>query len=121
MLPNEINESHNMGYIAASAFKVVLITISVTGCSTFLPIFGAPPRKHRIIAIGHVNQNHWVQVLLREGHPIPKTAPQWKRFRHLEAEDWEVPYLERMDAYQQELEYQHNSVEKKVVDLSIDE
>ena len=110
-----------MGYIIASAFKVVLITLSISGCSTFLPLSGAPPRNHRIIVIGHVNENHWVQVMLRKGHPIPLTAPQWKKHCDPEAEAWELPYLVRMKAYQKELEDAHKSVDKTVVNLSIDE
>jgi hypothetical protein len=59
--------------------------------------------------------------MLREGHPIPPTAPQWKKNRGLEAESWELLYVERMNLYQKELEDQHKHEEKIFVDLSIDE
>ena len=54
----------DMGYVIATAFSIVLITIAISGCSTFLPLAGAPPLIHRVIAIGHVDKNHWVQVKL---------------------------------------------------------
>lgn len=52
-----------MGYIIASRFQVVFVQISNGGCYTFLPLYGGcPPHKHHIIALGHINNNHFVQV-----------------------------------------------------------
>lgn len=53
-----------MGVVAATAFQLILITLSVDGSSTFVPIVGAPPTEPHCIVLGHVDKNHWVQVLL---------------------------------------------------------
>ncbi|XP_057444233.1 uncharacterized protein LOC130736414 [Lotus japonicus] len=41
----------DMGYIVATTFKVVLITLSNSGCTTFLPLVGAAPISHHIIIL----------------------------------------------------------------------
>src|ERR1044072_3204120 len=54
----------DMGHLVASAYKVVFVTISKKGCTTFFPHFGHVPHalEHRFVTLLHVNENHWVQV-----------------------------------------------------------
>src|ERR1044072_1642966 len=54
----------DMEYVISTAFNIVLITIAISGCATFLSLAGPPPLIHRVIAIGHGDKNHWVQVKL---------------------------------------------------------
>ncbi|XP_057456737.1 uncharacterized protein LOC130747736 [Lotus japonicus] len=110
----------DMGYIVATTFKVVLITLSNSGSTTFLPLAGAAPISHHIIVLGHVNRNHWVQAKLKGKHPIPRTAPQWRYHRDSDAEGWETSYKRRMTQYQKELEEQNLTKEQIVVDLTKD-
>lgn len=53
----------DMGYLIATRFQVVVVSISMEGCNTYLPMRGAgpPPSQHGVIAIGHVPR-HFVQV-----------------------------------------------------------
>ncbi|KAJ1408616.1 OTU domain [Sesbania bispinosa] len=60
---------------------------------------GRPKSSHQIICIGYVYDNHFVQVELKDGAPIPPTALQWRTSRLQDAEAWEFPYYERMAAF----------------------
>ncbi|XXG51227.1 hypothetical protein AAC387_Pa02g5046 [Persea americana] len=53
-------------------------------CLTFLPLRSVPLPyvSHREIAIGFVNQNHFVEVFLVPGHPTPPIATNWQRYHH---------------------------------------
>lgn len=53
-----------MGAIAATAFQIVLITLGKRGCTTYLPFAGAPPSQPKMLVLGHIDENHWVQVLI---------------------------------------------------------
>ena len=55
----------NMGYVIASWYNVILVSLSLQQSMTFFPLRSQPPRDssvHRIICIGHVYGNHFVQV-----------------------------------------------------------
>ena len=55
----------DMGYVIASRYNVVLVSLSLQQSMTFFPLRSQPPRDsstHRIICIGHVHGNHFVQV-----------------------------------------------------------
>ncbi|XP_028062629.1 uncharacterized protein LOC114265960 [Camellia sinensis] len=41
-----------------------------------------PQLDRREIATGFVNGNHFVQVLLQSGHPVPPIATNWRKYRH---------------------------------------
>ncbi|CAK8563296.1 unnamed protein product [Lathyrus sativus] len=34
-----------------------------------------------IYCIGFINRNHWVQVSMKEGFPLPPVTVDWKKFR----------------------------------------
>ncbi|KAH1229153.1 hypothetical protein GmHk_10G028982 [Glycine max] len=55
----------NMGYVIASWYNVILVSLSLQQSMTFFPHRSQPPRDnyvHHIICIGHVYDNHFVQV-----------------------------------------------------------
>ena len=55
----------DMGYVIASRYNVVLVSLSLQQSMTFFPLRSQPPTNsfvHRIICIGHVFCNHFVQV-----------------------------------------------------------
>ncbi|KAH6797774.1 hypothetical protein C2S52_022328 [Perilla frutescens var. hirtella] len=88
----------DMGHLVALRYNVVLVHISKQQCLTYLPLQSNPPLKsqHKMIVIGFVNNNHFVQVLLDHASPIPPIMPNWK-FSQLEcAAEWNTPYLDRM-------------------------
>ena len=74
----------NIGLLIASKFNVILHVLSAAQSFTYLPLRSAPPPsyQHVAIAIGYVNNNHYVQVALTDGYPMPPIMPQWVHFRH---------------------------------------
>ncbi|KAL5158335.1 hypothetical protein HKD37_15G042837 [Glycine soja] len=70
----------NMGYVIASRYNVVLVSWSQQQSMTFFPLRSQPPTDssmHRIICIGHVYVNHFVQVYLKDRCPLPPVALLW--------------------------------------------
>jgi len=58
----------DMGYIIASRYNVILVSLSPQQNMMFFPLRSQPPGDpsvHRIICIGHVNDNHFIQVHCR--------------------------------------------------------
>ena len=55
----------DIGYAIASRYNVVLVSLSRQQSMTFFPLRSQPPTDrstHRMICIGHVHGNHFVQV-----------------------------------------------------------
>ncbi|XP_038710217.1 uncharacterized protein LOC120004931 [Tripterygium wilfordii] len=93
----------NMGLLIASRYNVILHVLSFAQSFTYLPLRSTPPPQyqHVAIAIGHVNNNHYVQVSLAGGYPMPTIMPQWNYFRYECAAAWVLPYMEQLDVYMQ--------------------
>jgi len=54
-----------MGYVITSRYNVILVSLSGQQSMMFFPLRSQPPTDssmHRIICIGHVYGNHFVQV-----------------------------------------------------------
>ncbi|XP_028099400.1 uncharacterized protein LOC114298950 [Camellia sinensis] len=66
----------DMGHLVALSYNLVLYHLSLQQCLTFLPLrtVSVPQLDRREIAIGFVNGNHFIQVLLQPGHPVPLIA-----------------------------------------------
>ncbi|XP_028118211.1 uncharacterized protein LOC114315791 [Camellia sinensis] len=69
----------DMGHLIASFYSVVLYHLSLQQCLTFLPLRSLPVTlaNRREIVIRFVNGNHFVQVFLEVGHPVPPIAVLW--------------------------------------------
>lgn len=55
----------DMGYVIASRYHVILVSLSLQLSLAFFPLRSQPPRDcfvHPIICIGHVYDNHIVHV-----------------------------------------------------------
>ncbi|KAH1203565.1 hypothetical protein GmHk_17G049778 [Glycine max] len=61
----------NMGYVIASRYNVI--------------VSSSDSSMHRIIYIGHVYENHFVQVLLQNHCPLPLVALLWSTHCHSQA------------------------------------
>ncbi|KAL5173189.1 Protein FAR1-RELATED SEQUENCE 6 [Glycine soja] len=58
----------DMGYMIASRYNVILVSLSQQQSMTFFPLRSQPPPDfsgHRIICVGHVFGNHFVQTIVR--------------------------------------------------------
>ncbi|KAL7582422.1 uncharacterized protein LOC111902134 isoform X1 [Lactuca sativa] len=94
---------HDMGIVIASRYNVILHCLSVGDSITYLPLRSTPPLwyQHVAIAVGHVNDNHYVKLDLQGGYPMPSVVPQWVHFKHVCASAWVTPYINRLNMYAQ--------------------
>ncbi|XP_006598490.1 uncharacterized protein [Glycine max] len=59
----------DMGYVIVSRYNVILVSLSLQQSMIFFPLRSQPPTdsfEHHVICIGHVYDNHFVQVFLRD-------------------------------------------------------
>ncbi|KAH1249935.1 PKS-NRPS hybrid synthetase [Glycine max] len=71
---------NDMGYVIASRYSVILVSLSLQQNMTFFPLRSQPPTDsfvHRIICIGHIFGNNFVQVYLKDHCPLPPLALLW--------------------------------------------
>ncbi|KAH1257569.1 hypothetical protein GmHk_03G007507 [Glycine max] len=70
----------DMGYVIASRYNVILASLSLQQRMTSFPLRSQPPIDsfvHRVICIGHVYDNYFVQIFLRDCCPLPPLALLW--------------------------------------------
>ncbi|KAL5172696.1 Protein FAR1-RELATED SEQUENCE 5 [Glycine soja] len=101
----------DMGHVIASRYNVIVVSLSKQQSTTFFPLRSQPLANsslHRIICIGHVYDNHFVeltlfshvqQVYLKEHCPLPLVALLWSSNCHPQAKSWPNPYISRMQHY----------------------
>ncbi|XP_060960635.1 uncharacterized protein LOC133031210 [Cannabis sativa] len=91
----------DMGHIIASRYNVVLVHLSIQQCLTFFPLRSnpLPAILHKIITIGFVNNNHFIEVFMQNNSPIPPVATNWVRYHYSCAEGWQTPYEVRMRVF----------------------
>ncbi|KAL5170514.1 putative protein FAR1-RELATED SEQUENCE 10 [Glycine soja] len=118
----------DMGYVIASRYNVILVSLSQQQSMTFFPLRSQPPPDssgHRIICVGHVFGNHFVQynnyamtslvrlarsahdimfvhvqhVYLKDHCPLPPPALLWSSNCYSQAKQWAIPYISRMQQY----------------------
>ncbi|XP_058202868.1 uncharacterized protein LOC131317327 [Rhododendron vialii] len=90
-----------MGHIIASIFQVMVVFLSNHQCLTFLPLQypPLPPESRRLIAIGHVNGDHFVTVHLRPNSPIPPIARNWYIHHYSFADGWDTQYSNKIEEF----------------------
>ncbi|KAL5146400.1 Protein FAR1-RELATED SEQUENCE 5 [Glycine soja] len=92
----------DMGYVIASRYNVILVSLSQQQSMTFFPLRSQPPPDssgHCIICVGHVFGNHFVQVYLKDHCPLPPPALLWSSNFYSQAKQWAIPYISRMQQY----------------------
>ncbi|KAH1210652.1 hypothetical protein GmHk_15G044912 [Glycine max] len=78
----------DMVYVIASRYNVILVSLSQQQSITFFPLRSQPladSSVHRIICIGHIYGNHFVQVYLKDCCPLPPLALLWSSNCHPQA------------------------------------
>ncbi|KAL5147359.1 hypothetical protein HKD37_06G017055 [Glycine soja] len=92
----------DMGYVIASRYNVIHVSLSRKQSMTFFPLRSQPPpysSGHRIICVGHMLGNHFVQVYLKDHCPLPPPALLWLSNCYSQAKQWTIPYISRMQQY----------------------
>lgn len=87
----------DMGFVVASCYGKVVVqlsTIDRCGASkTCFPLRGHPSHlASKIICIGAI-PNHYLFVTLKDGSPLPPTAPGWRKQCTPEAAEWELSLI----------------------------
>ncbi|KAG5547693.1 hypothetical protein RHGRI_013403 [Rhododendron griersonianum] len=90
-----------MGHLIASVFQVVVVFLSNHQCLTFLPLRypPLPLESRRLIALGHVNGDHFVMVHLRLNSPIPPIARNWYIHHYSFADGWDTQYSKKIEEF----------------------
>ncbi|XP_027191682.1 uncharacterized protein [Cicer arietinum] len=89
----------DLGYVIATLYNVILVSLSRNLNMTFFPLNKSPSKEtfvQSLLAIGFVNENHWVQIKLKSDCPLPPTSQKWKDFCSDTTKSWEVAYAARM-------------------------
>ncbi|KAL8539393.1 hypothetical protein ACS0TY_001134 [Phlomoides rotata] len=66
-----------MGYLVSTTYNVAFIVLDPQLSLTFLPLMKVVLEQPRSICIALVNDNHFVQVSLGAGHPLPPVDTSW--------------------------------------------
>lgn len=85
-----------MGYAVANALNVALVSLSNSISLTFLPTRKPLPPTPKLYCIAHVNGNHYIQVILKEGCPLPPLPFNWYDLRQHYATGWLDYYQHRL-------------------------
>ncbi|GJS75907.1 FAR1-related sequence 5-like protein [Tanacetum coccineum] len=95
------------GLVIASFYRRPVVFISmvknVVLSSTCFPLWSGPHESESTepIVVARVGGSHFINLLLREGYPIPSTHPQWRTYRIDRASAWEDMYSNRQLAFEE--------------------
>ncbi|XP_073219708.1 uncharacterized protein [Cicer arietinum] len=84
----------NLGYVIATGYNVILVSLSRNLNITFFPLNKAPSKESSLIsllAIRFVNENYWIK--LKSDLPLPPTSQKWRDFCSECAKTWEIAYV----------------------------
>ncbi|XP_058767246.1 uncharacterized protein LOC131640896 [Vicia villosa] len=93
--PNKWMALPEFGYVIANRYNVVFVSLGHPSLSYFLMTSAHSPNAS-IYCIGFVNGNHWVQVNMNEGFPLPPVTTDWKKYRIKDATSWMVGFVGRL-------------------------
>ncbi|XP_050914644.1 uncharacterized protein LOC127129523 [Lathyrus oleraceus] len=86
----------DMGYFIACRYNVVFVSLSKRLNITVFPLTLTSPMytsRHKIIDVGFVNDNHWVQVKLKPDSPLLPVTDLWRHTCTEDAKAWESTYV----------------------------
>ncbi|KAK8941218.1 hypothetical protein KSP39_PZI010415 [Platanthera zijinensis] len=112
--PNKWMSMPDMGLVIASCYNIAFIQLSKFQSLTFLPLNSPPPPTQRLVAMGYIDGNHFVHLVMHEGCPLPRIISSWKRFRDPIASTWEDTYMARVQISNQQI-----STTCEIVDLGV--
>ncbi|CAK8572478.1 unnamed protein product [Lathyrus sativus] len=90
----------DMGYVIENRYNVVLVCLGFE-CWTFFPMTTSFSPNVSFYCIGFVNTNHWVQVNMKEGFPLPPVTVDRKKFCSPATTSWMLGFAGRLQHWQQ--------------------
>ncbi|XP_024190255.1 uncharacterized protein LOC112194241 [Rosa chinensis] len=115
-----------MGHLIATCYGVVVINLSDQQCLTFLPLTEHITGRFQNqelpeIGIGFVNGDHFVQVSLQAGCPLPPIPPNWYPHADDKARSLYNRYKDRLHQYTQIPHPERVTAISEIITLETDE
>ncbi|KAI5661719.1 hypothetical protein M9H77_21042 [Catharanthus roseus] len=80
-------------YVIANTFNLYVVFLARLGSTTVLPLVSNMDGNARTIFIGFIEeQEHFIQLHLQDGCPLPSLLVQWEYYRDVRVSGWAVPY-----------------------------
>jgi histone-lysine N-methyltransferase SETD2 len=77
----------DMGFSVAQKYNTRVVVLTCNGYSeTYFPLEDEPPNRDKLLCLGWVNDDHFMQIHLKPNSPIPQTIRMWDQ-RHLKSAD----------------------------------
>ncbi|KAK8946660.1 hypothetical protein KSP39_PZI007383 [Platanthera zijinensis] len=76
--PNKWMSMPDMGLVVASCYNIVFVLISKFQSLTFFPMNSPPPASQKLVAMGYIDGNHFIQLVMHEGCPLPHIVSYWR-------------------------------------------
>jgi hypothetical protein len=77
----------DMSFLVAQKYNTRFVLLTRHGYSkTFFPLEGEPLNREKLLCIGWMNDNHFMQIHLKPDSPIPQTSRMWDK-HHLKSAD----------------------------------
>ena len=98
-----MDDNAGHGSLDIFIFNVVFVILSLQQCRTFLPLRSSPisSSSHKVLAVGFVNGNHFVQVFMKPEAPMPPIATNWHRHHHPDADGWQLPFAKSIEKFRE--------------------
>ncbi|CAL5209821.1 unnamed protein product [Lathyrus oleraceus] len=71
-----------MGDLISCSYNIVFVSLSRRLNITFFSLTLTPPMytsMHKIIVVGFISKNHWVQVKLKPDCPLSSVTDRWRQ------------------------------------------
>ncbi|KAI5665000.1 hypothetical protein M9H77_24323 [Catharanthus roseus] len=86
-----------MIYVIANTFNFCVVLIAGLGSTTVLPLYSNSHSPFGTLFIGYLSeQQHFIQLQLQDGCPLPHLNVQWEFHRDIQLSSWEEPYSVRI-------------------------
>jgi histone-lysine N-methyltransferase SETD2 len=87
----------DMGFLVAQKYNTGFVLLTRSEYSeTFFSLEGEPPNREKLLCIGWVNNNHFMQIHLKPDSPIPQTSRMWDKHHLKSADRWPDRYVQQL-------------------------
>ncbi|XP_050902790.1 uncharacterized protein LOC127115245 [Lathyrus oleraceus] len=87
-----LNMFPNVLIMDKNRYNIILVSLGYNSLTLF-PMTTSHSPNVSIYCIGFVNQDHWVQINMNEGFPLPPVTLDWKKYRTLDATSWMIGFV----------------------------
>ncbi|MCH85802.1 protein FAR1-RELATED SEQUENCE 5 [Trifolium medium] len=115
----------DMGFFIAQKYNSAVVLLTGNGWSeTYFSLEGAPPYKEKLMCIGWVNENHFMQLYFSPDSPLPPPSKMWLKDHLPSADKWPNRFASRMETYTKLQRAHEDKVVREIsrtyIDLGVD-